>query len=331
MRAGCIKDIMPLFSIKVGSLIYSLVDTGNFALAIMTFNTNNWSTVLFADICQSTFLFETLGDRAALDLITAALELSSEVATQQSGQVIGTIGDEVLCTFESPENALHAANQIHAIIHQQPAMQAHHLAMRIGINSGPVLETGDNVYGSTVNIAARLAQQAKANQTLVSAHTVAHSQSKYSGEFRPIGWLNLSGKAGAFNVHELIAPENQDEVTEVALIQEIKTNAFLLTLRFANHQVQLNPMLVRYLLGRGEECDRVFDHPTISREHAELLYQNGKFLLRDFSTNGSVVFQAGKSVRLHRSSMELRHKGEIYLGRTDRMALFCISFDCALR
>lgn len=297
----------------------------------MTFNTNNWSTVLFADICQSTFLFESLGDQAALELITEALRLSSNEAKQLHGQVIGTIGDEVMCTFDSPENALLAANRIHATIQQHPQMQAHHLAMRIGINSGPVLTTADNVYGTTVNLAARLAQQAKANQSLISASTVTYSQNKYSGEIRSIGWLNLPGKAGAFNVHELIAPENKGDVTQVALIQQRKTTAFLLTLRFINQHVQLNPMMVRYLLGRGDECDQVIDHPTISREHAEIRYENGKFLLRDFSTNGSVVIQDQESTNLHRSSIDLSNKGQIFLGRTGRMPQFRIDYICARR
>lgn len=295
----------------------------------MTFDTNNWSTVLFADICQSTSLFERLGDRAALELITEALRLSSDEAVKLQGQVIGTIGDEVMCIFACPENALLAANRIHATIQQHPQMQAQRLAMRIGINSGPVLTTDDSVYGTTVNIAARLAQQAKANQSLVAAHTVAYSQNKYAGEFRSIGWLNLPGKAGALDVHELIAPEDKDEVTEVALVALKKATAFQLTLRFANHQTQLNPMLVRYLLGRGDECDQVIDHPTVSREHAEIRYQNGTFLLRDFSTNGSVVIQDQSSTRLHRSTLDLSDKGQIFLGRTDRLPQFCIDFVCA--
>ena len=236
-----------------------------------------------------------------------------------------------MCTFASPEAAMQAANQIHAIMQDRAELKSHHLAMRIGINSGPVIETDNNVYGSTVNIAARLAQQAKANQTLVSANTVAYCQNKHAGEFRSVGWLNLPGKAGAFNVHELIPPESGTEVTEVAFVREIKTSAFLLTLKFMTQQVQLNPMLVRYLLGRGEECDQIVDHPTVSREHAELRYQSGKFVLRDFSTNGSVVVHQGKTTRLHRSAMELIHKGEIYLGRTDNMRQFRIDYNCAQR
>ena len=81
-------------------------------------------------------------------------------------------------------------------------------------------------------------------------------------------------------------------------------------------------------IGRGMDCDQVIDHPTISREHAEFLYRNGQFILRDFSTNGSMIVQQGKPERLHRSSMELRGSGKIYLGRTLNQHQYCIEFTC---
>ena len=92
--------------------------------------------------------------------------------------------------------------------------------------------------------------------------------------------------------------------------------------------MRFDPMLVRFLFGRGMDCDQVIDHSTISREHAEFLYRNGQFILRDFSTNGSMIVQQGKQKRLHRSSMELRGSGKIYLGRTLNMMQYCVEFTC---
>jgi predicted component of type VI protein secretion system len=82
-------------------------------------------------------------------------------------------------------------------------------------------------------------------------------------------------------------------------------------------------------MGRGEACDQIIDHPTISREHAEILYRNGQFRLRDFSTNGSVIVQDNNIIHLHRSTIELKDKGDIYLGRTTRSPQFRITFSCA--
>jgi len=285
-------------------------------------------TVLFADICRSTFLFDRLGDQEATDLIMKALELSGQIVTDQHGTVIGTIGDEVMCTFNSAADALIAARQIHKMMQQNVLMQANQLAMRVGINSGTVVSLSNTVYGDTVNIAARLAQQAKANQSLLSSNTIALIDDILLDQIRHIGQINLRGKAGAVEVHELLETDTEEEITEVATNEELVTRSFLMTARYRTREMRFDPMLVRFLFGRGQDCDQAIDHPTISREHAEFLYRNGQFLLRDFSTNGSIVIQDGGSEQIHRTSVELKGKGQIYLGRTFDQADYCIEFTC---
>jgi len=257
-----------------------------------------------------------------------AMQLVGEIARQHQGTVIGTIGDEVMCTFETPEDALVTANQIHSQMQQNKSMKQHHLAMRVGINSGAVLSLSNSVYGDTVNIAARLAQQAKANQSLVSSTTTASIGQDIQSQLRFLGQLSLQGKAGTIGVHELLAPDAEDEITEVTSGKVVAARSFLMTARYRSRQMRFDPMLVRFLLGRGMECDQVIDHPTVSREHAEFLYRNGHFILRDFSTNGSVVLQRNRTERLHRSSIELRGNGTIYLGRTLNQRQYCIEFTC---
>ena len=88
------------------------------------------------------------------------------------------------------------------------------------------------------------------------------------------------------------------------------------------------PGIEAVAFGRGQDCDKTIDHPTISREHAEILYHNGQFLLRDFSTNGSHVIQGDNQEQIHRSSVELKGKGQIFLGRTLDQPEYCIEFTC---
>jgi class 3 adenylate cyclase len=286
-------------------------------------------TVFFADICRSTVLFEKLGDEEALKLIMKSLELAGEIVTQQHGTIIGTIGDEIMCTFTSPEDALITARQIHKMMQQDTLMQSNQLAMRVGINSGTVVSLSNSVYGDTVNIAARLAQQAKANQSLVSSNTIASIDEMLRDQIRHIGQINLRGKAGAIEVYELLEADTEEEITEVASNEELVTRSFLMTARYRTREMRFDPMLVRFLFGRGQDCDQTIDHPTISREHAEFLYRNGQFLLRDFSTNGSHVIQGGSHEQIHRSSIELKGQGQIFLGRTLDQPEFCIEFTCS--
>jgi len=294
----------------------------------MTENSTTELTILFADICRSTVLFEKIGDQAALDLVIKALSLTEDIARNNHGHVIGTIGDEVLCTFTNPEDAMITAKQVHTRMQKSVAMHEHQLAMRVGVNSGPVVCTSDNVYGDTVNIAERIAQQAKANQSLISSTTIAVTRGNLHEQLRLVGQLSLQGKAGTIEVHELLEQDAEEAITEVATTREIPARSFLMTASYRSRQMRFDPMLVRFLFGRGIDCDQAIDHPTISREHAEFQYRDGQFLLRDFSTNGSVIVMGNKIEQIHRSSMALKDSGKIYLGRTLHQHQYCIEFTC---
>ena len=294
----------------------------------MTETSPSGLTVLFADICRSTDLFDRLGDQDALNLVMKALAFAAQIVTDNDGTVIGTIGDELMCTFTAPQQALIAARQIHRMIQTDPLMQSNQLAMRVGVNSGAVVSLSNSVYGDTVNIASRLAQQAKANQSLLASATIASIDPSLREQIRPIGQINLRGKAGPIDVYELLETDTPEEITEVASSKTLESRSFLMTVRFRTREMRFDPMLVRFLFGRGQDCDQTVDHPTISREHAELLYRNGQFVLHDFSTNGSFVLQGDYREQVHRSSIELRGHGQIYLGRTLNQPEFCIEFTC---
>ena len=233
-----------------------------------------------------------------------------------------------MCTFNTPEDALITASQIHSLMQKNVLMQEHQLAMRVGINSGAVVSSNRSIYGDAVNVAARLAQHAKANQSLVSSTTIASIRENLRNQLRLVGHISLQGKAGTIEVHELLEPDTEEEITEVAAASEVISRSFLMTARYRTRQMRFDPMLVRFLFGRSMDCDQVIDHITISREHAEFLYRNGQFILRDFSTNGSFVVQDDKIEQVHRSSLELRDRGKIYLGRTLHQPQFCIEFNC---
>ncbi len=71
------------------------------------------TTIIFADVCRSTQLFETYGDRRAREIVGHALEVMERVINSYDGAVIKTIGDEVMCTVDSPDKAVLAACEIH--------------------------------------------------------------------------------------------------------------------------------------------------------------------------------------------------------------------------
>src|ERR1700727_1488321 len=79
--------------------------------------------VLFADVVGSTRLFEMMGDLRARDMVTACVDVMRRATEQHNGTVIKTIGDEVMATFPTADDALNAAAQMQKQIVTHPELK----------------------------------------------------------------------------------------------------------------------------------------------------------------------------------------------------------------
>jgi class 3 adenylate cyclase/pimeloyl-ACP methyl ester carboxylesterase len=125
--------------------------------------------ILFADIVDSTALTERLGDDAFRDKARGLDEAMRAAIRSNGGTAIEgkTLGDGVLAVFTSAKQAIACAQACHA------AAGTAGLSLHAGIHAGDVIREADpdgrgNVYGGAVNIAARVAAEAAAGETLVS-------------------------------------------------------------------------------------------------------------------------------------------------------------------
>src|SRR6185503_11474978 len=89
--------------------------------------------ILFADICESTKLYESAGDEEAYRLNGQSLELMREATLAAGGTVIRTQGDGLLGTSPTSKAAFEAACEM------QDAHEGRRLAIKIGIHFGPTL------------------------------------------------------------------------------------------------------------------------------------------------------------------------------------------------
>ena len=119
---------------------------------------------MFADIAGSTKLYDTLGDELARAKVAKAIETMSEITRQNSGDVIKTIGDEVMCKFPTAEDAGTAAWEMQEKFEEETESNTDGspVSIRIGMHFGPAILEGGDVFGDAVNVAARMAAQAKA-------------------------------------------------------------------------------------------------------------------------------------------------------------------------
>jgi class 3 adenylate cyclase len=281
------------------------------------------TTVMFADICDSTLLFSRLGDDRAFALINDALKEAAAIVERHDGRVLRTKGDDILCIFSDASNALSASMAIHAVFDAHRPLD---LAMSIGINSGPALLSEGDILGDTVNIAARLADFAKAGQTLVSSATIEILSRASTSLIRPFGEITLKGKQEPVSTYEVLGESDPDEITQAGPTPLVFPRASRISLRFQNREFQLDYLLTRFRLGRSPDCELILNHPLVSRQHAEIAYRDNEFVLRDFSTNGTELIVGGRSIHLHHKLAALRGSGSIFLGRTTYNRKFEITF-----
>ena len=115
--------------------------------------------VVFIDVAASVALYRRLGDASAASRITNTLDCVRRQAVAQGGELIKRSGDELLLLFNNAERAIDALIDI-----QNDAR----LDLRIGAHRGAVLRQRGDVYGDTVNLAARLTAIARARQIVLS-------------------------------------------------------------------------------------------------------------------------------------------------------------------
>ena len=157
-------------------------------MAVTTRGERRIVTALIADVVGSTAIGEQLGPERSKLLIDEVVRLMAEQVRRYEGTVAQLVGDEMLAFFGAPvsheddsERAVRAALAIQRAVqsYAQEVKDAYgiELAVRIGINTGPVVvgmeADGDgdpwNALGDTVNVTARLASAAGAGEILVTS------------------------------------------------------------------------------------------------------------------------------------------------------------------
>ena len=113
--------------------------------------------VLFADIAGSTRLYDTLGDIQAKFMVDECIALMRGIVAQYGGRVVKTIGDEVMCVLPDADSGCLAATDMQLKIMALPPVSNVKRAIRAGFHAGPVIEENNDVFGDTVNLAARMA------------------------------------------------------------------------------------------------------------------------------------------------------------------------------
>lgn len=129
-------------------------------------------TILFTDIEGSTALTQRLGDVRARELFREHERITREALATHGGSEVKSMGDGFMASFVSASRALECAIAMERAFEDwntgAGAQQAAPLHIRIGLNTGEPIAEEQDLFGTAVITAARIAGHAKGGEILAS-------------------------------------------------------------------------------------------------------------------------------------------------------------------
>jgi adenylate cyclase len=142
--------------------------------------------VLVADLSGYTAMTEAHGARTAADLVKRFVELVKQSLAGNS-RFVQRVGDEVLIVSDKVDDLLKTALQLQTLTQSENEF----LAVHAGIHFGELLEEDSHFYGSTINLASRIAAHSAGGQVLCSAAALSGLQNNSWVNFDSLGFVRF--------------------------------------------------------------------------------------------------------------------------------------------
>lgn len=287
------------------------------------------STVLFVDLVGSTRLYEQAGDKTAFSLVTACLDKASEIVINRGGRTIKNTGDGLIAVLPGPDAAADCAAGIHATMRNCPSLANQPAEVRIGFHTGPLLSRHNDIFGETVNVAARLTALASPGRALTTETAASRMTTSWRDHLRPLPPRFLRGVSKQIALFELPF-EPEGETTSIYGLPDPIAEAPELRLIWNNNRFQVNGWQPVARLGRDPISEVCIDDLRASRQHAGIELRGDKFVLYDHSSNGTYLSISGTpEFILSREEIVLHGSGWLSLGRSRNGNPLTIGFFCA--
>jgi len=249
------------------------------------------------------------------------VEIMRSATELHEGTVIKTIGDEIMATFPTADEALNAASQMQHEIrsHAQLKVDGQSINIRIGCHFGPVVLENRDIFGAAVHTANRMTSQAKAGQIMITGSMVQRLAPEWRSSVRQIDITMLRGKSNEDELYEVLWQKEDatSMLPSLALGAMQKKHNLRLHLYYQGTELLLTDGRPGVNIGRAEDNDLVIKGNLISRLHARIECTRNKFVLIDQSTNGTFVLsQSGEESFVRRDSVQLKGEGMIGFGKT---------------
>ncbi len=125
--------------------------------------------IMFTDIVGSTSMTERLGDARSVEMVRAHDALVRRALKDKGGRVVKHTGDGIMASFADAASSVQCARAIQQAFDAFNLASKEKLRVRIGIDVGEPIADSNDLFGATVQLAARLCQLADADAILVSS------------------------------------------------------------------------------------------------------------------------------------------------------------------
>jgi len=281
--------------------------------------------ILFADLCASTQLYETLGDDEAYRLNTACIAILTDTVSQGGGTLVRTEGDGVLCTFPLADGAVTAA------LKMLDAVLPGGISMKAGIHFGPLIRDDLGcIFGDSVNLAARICDLASSGELLLSGQTIQQLGHFYRSLCMHFDTTTIKGKKAATEIYAYQPLHEDQTLLDFTLPGPSQdSNSKYLLITQGDQAYYVTPGSEQMSIGRAHDCDILLLGSECSRHHAVIEAKRDDYLLVDQSINGThVVNLDNDSCLLKRESMKLLGRGWLYFGtKAGKESKDCLKFQ----
>ncbi len=165
-------------------------------------------TIVFLDLTRFTALNDAHGDDAAAAVVDRFVDAVT-TAVVGRGRLVKTLGDGVLLEARDAAAAIEVADDVSHRLHDAEAMPE----VTGGIASGSVVDRGDDVLGTVVNLAARLADLAPPGELRVTEHA-ARAAAVAGWQVEPLGATEIRGLHDPVAVFRVLLCHPEDCVTD---------------------------------------------------------------------------------------------------------------------
>ena len=176
--------------------------------------------ILVADLSGYTAMTEAHGARSAAHLVKRFVELVNQ-SLAGSSRLVERIGDEVVIVSNKVDDLVKTALRLQVLSQSESDF----LAIHVGIHYGDILEEDNHFYGSTINLASRIASHSAGGQVLCSATALANLHDDSETEFKSLGFIRFKNVKEPVEVFEAGCPKDEairifDPVCHMAVVPD---------------------------------------------------------------------------------------------------------------